>query len=79
MNKLKWVSFMMNKLFFMLKVSSLKRQNDELLMNTVQLESQLNKSKLKIAGTEEQLRKLENKISISDVNIANQVRRSFQT
>ncbi len=63
----------------MLKVSSLKRQNDELLMNTVQLESQLNKSKLKIAGTEEQLRKLENKISISDVNIANQVRRSFQT
>jgi len=42
-------------------------------MNTVQLESQLNKSKLKISGTEEQLRKLEHKISISDVSIANQV------
>jgi hypothetical protein len=55
-------------------VSTLKRQNDELLMNTVHLEGQLNKSKQKINGTEEQLRKLEHKVSVSDVSIANQVR-----
>jgi hypothetical protein len=42
-------------------------------MNTVQLEGQLSKSKQKIFGTEEQLRKLEHKVSISDVNVANQV------
>ena len=58
------------------QVSTLKRQNDELLMNTVHLEGQLNKSKQKISGTEEQLRKLENKVSVSDVSIANQVRNS---
>ena len=56
------------------QVSTLKRQNDELLMNTVHLEGQLNKSKQKINGTEEQLRKLEHKVSVSDVSIANQVR-----
>ena len=55
-------------------MSTLKRQNDDLLMNTVQLEGQLTKSKQKIFGTEEQLRKLEHKVSISDVNVANQVR-----
>jgi hypothetical protein len=55
-------------------VSTLKRQNDELLLNTVHLESQLNKSKQKIAGSEEQLRKLEHKVSISDVSVANQVK-----
>lgn len=55
------------------QVSTLKRQNDDLLMNTVQLEGQLNKSKQKIFGTEEQLRKLEHKVSVSDVNVANQV------
>jgi hypothetical protein len=54
-------------------VSTLNRQNDDLLLNTVQLETQLNKSKQKIFGTEEQLRKLEHKVSISDVSIANQV------
>jgi hypothetical protein len=56
------------------QVSTLKRQNDELLLNTVHLESQLNKSKQKIVGSEEQLRKLEHKVSISDVSVANQVK-----
>ena len=60
------------------QVSTLKRQNDDLLMNTVHLEGQLNKSKQKISGSEEQLRKLEQKVSVSDVSIANQVRFPIQ-
>ena len=56
------------------QVDSLKRQNDGLLVNTVSLEQKLQKERERIFGSEEQLRKLEQKISISDINLATQVK-----
>ena len=55
------------------QVLAMKRQNDDLLLTNVSLEQTVGKHKEKNEGTEEQLRKLEQKISISDISIANQV------
>lgn len=54
-------------------MTALKRQNDDLLVNTVTLENQLQKQKQKMIGSDEQLRKLEHKISLSDIALAKQV------
>ena len=54
-------------------MNTLKRQNDEMIVNSVTLEQQLQKQKEKMIGSEEQLRKLEQKVSLSDISLANQV------
>jgi rRNA processing protein Krr1/Pno1 len=43
----------------------------------VDLEQQLQRQKEKVVGLEEQMRKLENKITLSDITLANQVRLSL--
>ena len=55
------------------QLSRFKRQVDELTMRNEDLQRSLTKTKQKLAGSEEQLRKLETKVSTSDINIANQV------
>ena len=56
------------------QLSRFKRQVDDLTMRNEDLQKSLTKTKQKLAGSEEQLRKLETKVSASDINIANQVR-----
>ena len=55
------------------QVASLKRQNDQLLENTVALEENLSAQKKKSRSFEEQLKKLELKVAHSDSNLADQV------
>ena len=55
------------------QLSRFKRQVDDLTMRNEDLQRSLTKTKQKLAGSEEQLRKLETKVSTSDINIANQV------
>lgn len=55
------------------QVSLMKRKNDDLLYKTANLEHELQTQKEKMLGSEEQLRKLEHKITISDISLANQV------
>ena len=55
------------------QLSRFKRQVDDLTMRKDDLQRSLTKTKQKLAGSEEQLRKLETKVSTSDINIANQV------
>lgn len=57
----------------LMDLANLKRQKEELMLANVNLEQSLQRQKDKMVGTEEQLRNLEQKISISDINIANQV------
>lgn len=59
------------------QVNDLKCQKEDLLINTVNLEELHSKAKLKMMGSEEQLRKLENKISNGDITLANQVDNSY--
>ncbi len=54
-------------------IANLKRQKEELMLTSVTLEQGLQRQKEKMLGSEDQLRNLEQKISISDINIANQV------
>ncbi len=56
-----------------LELANLKRQKEELMLTNVQLEQSLQRQREKMMGTEEQLRNLEQKVSISDINVANQV------
>ena len=58
---------------FSAEASSLKRQNEDLVLSTLTLERDLQKQREKMIGSEEQLRKLEQKVSMSDINIAKQV------
>ena len=55
------------------QVASLKRQNDQLLENTVGLEEKLSTQKKKSRSFEDQLRKVELKVAHSDANLADQV------
>ena len=55
------------------QVAALKRQNDQLLENTVSLEEKLSTQKKKSRSFEEQLKKLELKVAHSDSNLADQV------
>ena len=55
------------------KVVTFKRQNDELLENTVHLEDQVSNQKKRSRGLEEQLKKFEMKISQNDSQLASQV------
>ena len=55
------------------QVAALKRQNDQLLENTVTLEEKLSTQKKKSRSFEEQLKKLELKVAHSDSNLADQV------
>ncbi len=56
------------------QVATLKRQNDDLLLNTVQLEDQVSKQRKKVLVNEEQLRKLEHKGDARDSKLNEQVR-----
>ena len=55
------------------QVASLKRQNDQLLENTVGLEEKLSTQKKKSRSFEDQLRKVELKVAHSDASLADQV------
>ena len=59
------------------QVASLKRQNDQLLENTVGLEEKLSTQKKKSRSFEDQLRKVELKVAHSDANLADQVIKQF--
>ncbi len=56
-------------------VVNLKRQKEDLMLNAVSLEQSPQRQKEKMMGSEEQLRTRVQKISINDINIANQVMR----
>ena len=84
--KIRKITFNINHLDELMKVSfyrddaherasNLKRENEELVLSSMNLETQLQKQKEKMIGSEEQLRKLEHKISLSDISLANQVRK----
>ena len=53
-------------------IGELKIRNDDLLSNTLTLEEQIARAKFKIKGSEEQQKRLESKISSSDVSLATQ-------
>ena len=55
------------------QVASFKRQNEQLLENTVALEEKLSSQKKKSRSFEDQLKKLELKVAHSDANLADQV------
>ncbi len=57
-----------------LEASSLRTRNNELLLANSRLDDDLQRMRDKMVGSEEQLRKLEEKISISDITLASQVR-----
>ena len=50
--------------------------NDDLSLRNASLEQKLSKQRERMAGSEEQLRKLEQKVSLSDITLANQGRYS---
>ena len=53
-------------------IAELKIRNDDLLSNTLTLEEQISRAKFKIKGSEEQQKRLESKISSSDISLATQ-------
>ena len=55
------------------QVVTLKRQNDDLLEHTVQLEDQVTYQKKRSRTLEEQLKKCELKVSLNDTQLAEQV------
>ncbi len=55
------------------EVDALKRRNDELSLTSMDAEQIATRQREKIAGAEEQLRKLEAKVTLSDITLANQV------
>lgn len=54
-------------------LASLKQKNAEMLERSSDVDLVLSRAKQKVSGLEEQLRKLEDKISGNDVLMANQV------
>ena len=54
------------------ELSTSQRLNDDLSLRNASLEQKLSKQKERMAGSEEQLRKLEQKVSLSDITLANQ-------
>ena len=54
------------------ELSTSRRLNDDLTLRNASLEQRLAKQRERVAGSEEQLRKLEQKVSLSDITLANQ-------